>query len=210
MDEKMNVLILLGGEEASDELLRGQLAWADRVIAADSGVESILALGCEPDILTGDFDSLETDISSLNCRVEKKPHQDATDFEKALVYADTAAAVHILGGLGGRHDHLITNLLIAASIETDIPVVFFSDIEVLHRVTPQFSLTGCFPAGATLSLLPFSRCEDVSASGLQWCLDGIVMGVGEQLGQSNIVVAADVQIKIGSGVMYVAVQNDTH
>jgi len=45
---------------------------------------------------------------------------------------------------------------------------------------------------------------------LQWCLDGIVMGVGEQLGQSNIVVAADVQIKIGSGVMYVAVQNDTH
>ena len=204
----MNTLILLGGEKSSDELLVRQLAWADSVVAADSGVEPMLALGCEPDILTGDFDSVKTDISSLSCRVEKELRQDATDFEKALFYTEMATAIHILGGLGGRHDHLITNLLIAASIDCVIPVLFFSDCEVLHRITPQCPLTGRFTPSSTMSLLPFSRCEGVVASGLKWCLDGVVMGVGEQLGQSNIVAIEEIRISIELGVMYVAVQTD--
>lgn len=205
----MNILIVLGGDDPSPGLLRSQLDWADQVIAADRGVESLMDMGCEPDILTGDLDSVERDISTLNCRIAKESRQNATDFEKALSRADSPSEIHILGAMGRRHDHFITNLLIAADIAADLPVVLMGNAEVLHRVTPQCGLSASFPVGATTSLLPFSFCKGVVAKGLKWELDGVDMGVGAQLGQSNVVASAPLEISIDSGVMYVALQLDS-
>lgn len=203
----MKVLILLGGEPPSTALLRAQLDWAEYVIAADSGVDPLLELGVEPDLLTGDFDSVKSNLAGLTCRVERNGSEYATDFEKALAFADTASTLHILGAMGRRNDHFIGNLLIAAGIEEGLVVVLLSDHEVLHRITPQCPLIGRFTEGAIASLLPFASCRGVITTGLKWNLDDVVMGVGEQLGQSNVVQGPEVSVSIASGTMYFALQS---
>lgn len=199
-------MIILGGEDPCPALLRTQLAWADRVVAADRGIEPLIDLGCEPDLLVGDFDSVDRDISQLECEIERIDSQEATDFEKALARAGSANEIHILGGMGKQHDHFLTNLLIAASISEEVSVVLLGNGEALHRVTSQRPLQAAFPEGATVSLLPFAKCEGVTARGLKWSLDGVSMGIGGVFGQSNIVVDPEVRVGVESGVMYVALQ----
>lgn len=203
----MKILIVLGGEPPSSELLGSQVDWADRVIAADSGVDPLLEIGVEPDLLTGDFDSVQSDLSRLSCRVERDRSDYATDFEKALGYAGGASELHLLGVLGRRTDHLLTNLLIAAGIDERCKVAAFSAKEVFHRITPCCPLDGRFTAGAVVSLVPFVHCDAVISSGLKWNLQKKTMGVGLQLGQSNVVVGPEVNISIDSGTLFFVVQN---
>lgn len=202
----MRVLIILGGNPPSPEILLSQLDWAEEVIAADSGIDPLLELGLEPDILAGDLDSLRSDISNLRCQVEHDRSQYATDFEKALTCASAPGEIHLLGAFGGRSDHLLTNLLIAAGIDPRLPVVIFSEREVVHRVTPECPFAGAPPLDSLLSLIPFSSCSAVVSTGLEWNLDSTTMGIGAQLGQSNIVVAP-VRVEIGSGCMYCVLQS---
>lgn len=204
----MRTLIILGGEEPSASLLENQLSWADQVVAADRGIEPLLKLGVEPDALVGDLDSVSIDVSSLNCCVQPLEHQHATDFEKALWHADHGEDIHVVGGMGGRHDHFLTNLLVAAGVEPKVFVVFLSDREVLHRVMPECPLIADFPVKSIVSLIPFARCENVVAQGFKWPLKGMLMGIDEQLGQSNIVMRPPVTVSVSSGVMYVALQTD--
>ena len=204
----MRVLIILGGRPPSPELLASQLDWADEVVAADSGIDPLLELGVEPDLLTGDFDSVRSDLSKLSCRVEHDPSQYATDFEKALSRSSQAGDLHILGACGGRTDHLLSNLLIAAGIDPRRRVVIFSDREIIHRITPECPLDASPPTDTLLSLIPFCSCHGVSTAGLKWDLDSAEMGVGAQLGQSNIVYADRIEVEIGSGCMYCILQSE--
>lgn len=205
----MKTLVLLGGKPPSRALLASQLDWAQFVVAADSGIDPLLRMGVEPDVLTGDFDSVEADLSILACRVVRDTSQYATDFEKALKLAAGMESCHILGATGNRHDHLLTNLLIAAGIDPQLEVVLLSDQEVFHRVTPQRALAGIFNPGQTVSLIPFARCRGVLSRGLKWDLSGVDMGIGAQLGQSNIVAGPDINISISEGTLYFVLESDS-
>lgn len=201
----MRTLIILGGAEPSQHLLASQLDWADRVIAVDHGVDCMVAMGCEPDVLVGDLDSVRSPIHRLKCPVEQSGDQYSTDFEKGLRLAGDIDSLHILGGLGARTDHFLTNLLIVAGIDPAADIVLLGHSEVIHRVTPEHPLKGSLPVGATISLLPFSHCERVSSKGLRWNLSRTDMGINLQLGQSNVVEQKDIEITVGEGVMYVCI-----
>jgi thiamine pyrophosphokinase len=92
------------------------------VMAVDGGALHSLSLGWPLDVLLGDFDSLPSKALELlkarhrNLRVETFPKdKDETDFELALRLLDPMARafskVTILGGLGGRWDMTLANLL---------------------------------------------------------------------------------------------------
>ncbi len=205
----MKTLIVLGGAEPSPSLLASQLDWAERVIAVDHGVDCMVAVGCRPDVLVGDLDSVQTPIQKLTCPIEQSDDKYSTDFEKGLRIAGVVDCLHILGGLGERTDHLLTNLHIAAGIDSSADVVFLGDAEAIHRVTPVRPFRGALPIGSTISLLPFSICERVDSTGLRWNLSQTDMGTNLQLGQSNVVEQKGVEIAIGSGIMYVSVLAST-
>ena len=88
--------------------------YADLTIAADSGYSLATALGRRVDVLVGDLDSIDSEsllhAESSGVDIRRHPAQkDDTDFELAI---HTAAALGIdrlliVGGLGGRLDHLI-------------------------------------------------------------------------------------------------------
>ncbi len=200
-----NILIILGGSSPSDSLLKTTLKEADFVIAADGGIKPLWDIGQWPHILTGDFDSITLpDASPSNCRIIHAPEQNASDFEKAIRYLPTTSEIKqltILGGIGLRSDHFLTNLLISANLPEEMPLNFRSDTEDIYRITPKYTVTLSIPLQTIVSLVPLTQCKSVYTNGLKWPLTGVNMGIGHQLGQSNVATDNPVTVSIEEGCL---------
>ena len=88
----------------------------DLIIAADSGLNNARLLDLSVKTVVGDYDSLghapevPSDVEVITVPTEK----DVTDTQLAVELAIQRGAteVHIIGGLGGRLDHTLSNLAI--------------------------------------------------------------------------------------------------
>lgn len=106
--------IITGGELFCDGIAE-RPAENDLVIAADAGYRHARALGITPSVLLGDFDSLGVPPTDEKMEVLQVPaEKDDTDTQLAVEVALKRGATEllILGGLGGRADHLLSNLSI--------------------------------------------------------------------------------------------------
>ena len=90
----------------------------DKVIAVDAGLEAVKALGLEPDMIVGDFDTVRPEVLAYYRRMEhivwdaRQPEKDETDTELALLKAQATGCteVVVLGATGGRMDHMLGNI----------------------------------------------------------------------------------------------------
>ncbi len=90
----------------------------DFAVAADAGFSACLELGIHPDLLVGDFDTfgrekIQSYLSDPKYRIEiHRPEKDETDTELAFRRIREAGfcEVDVLGALGGRLDHEISNI----------------------------------------------------------------------------------------------------
>ncbi len=108
----MKCWIITGGELFCD-CITERPTENDLVIAADAGYRHAVALGITPSVLLGDMDSIDelsvpAEVECLRVPAEK----DDTDTQLAVRVALERGATEllILGGLGGRTDHLLSNL----------------------------------------------------------------------------------------------------
>ena len=92
------------------------------VVAADSGLAEANRLGVRVDLLVGDMDSVRPgDLEAYERaggEVQRHPEdKDATDLDLAITAAIVAGAARltVVGGDGGRLDHLLGNALLLAS-----------------------------------------------------------------------------------------------
>ncbi|MCH5294796.1 MAG: thiamine diphosphokinase [Treponema sp.] len=124
----MHILIFTGGmapEPGSASFFLKQAPEADFIIAADSGLDTLEEYrkfyagehDFEPDLILGDFDSIkDRTLLERYAHVRTEPYdrdKDFTDTELALIHAAKKASsrekdmITLLGGDGGRIDHLI-------------------------------------------------------------------------------------------------------
>jgi thiamine pyrophosphokinase len=180
------------------------------VVAADSGLDVAEALGVDVDVVVGDMDSVTPDAlrraEAAGVRVVRHPiDKDATDLELALDFALDAGARHIvvLGGHGGRLDHLLGNTLLLASPR-------FAAVDIrwkLGRVTA----TACRPGrittidgapGDRVSLLPIGgAATTIVTTGLAWPLSGDDLAPGSTRGMSNSMAEATATVAVGHGTV---------
>lgn len=203
----MKVVIALGGVAPSSTLLNWRAQEADFSIAADAGMKAFEESGLVPDLLIGDMDSFALGDTPLACEVELIENQDRTDFQKALSRPEVqhAKEVIILGGTGGRSDHFLNNLMIAAGLPAVMKVCFDADAEIIHRVTSESAICLQGLKGQTVSLVPVGFCEGVTATGFRWPLVAMDMGPGRSLSQSNLVEADECEVRLVSGTLYVVI-----
>ena len=203
----MKIVVVLGDDPPGSILLEWRMKWADFSIAADAGMKAFVEAGLEPDLLVGDMDSFDPDEISLVCEVDRIEDQNRTDFQKALARPEVQRAqeIAILGGTGGRSDHFLTNLMIAAGVRADRVILFDAKGEIIHRVTPDCPLALQGLAGQTVSVIPMGSCNGVTATGLGWPLSGVDMGPGEALSQSNLAEAEEIEVSLDSGTLYVVI-----
>jgi thiamine pyrophosphokinase len=217
--EREQCIVVVGGDAPDPQTVtRIELPKGALVIAADSGVDHALALGLDVDVAIGDFDSVSADgldaVISAGARVERHPAaKDHTDLELAM---DEALAVGgrdviVLGGGGGRLDHLFANLLVltspryaAASITAYLGR---SRLHVLHGGGPTARVGG--EAGELLSLLPVhGPAEGVRTTGMRYPLHGETLPAGTSRGVSNVLESPPAEVQLAAGVLVVVVPGE--
>lgn len=212
LDRPPDIVVVAGGEPVAPSLVP-DLRPTTLVVAADAGVDRARALGWRVDVAVGDFDSvsaagraaLEDEIADVRTHPADK---DATDLELALQVADELAStrpdapsrVLVLGLEGGRPDHALANLLVAASdrhAALDIELVLAQGRAWVVRC----ELVGRCPAGRTLSLVPVHGPATVSTSGLRWPLQRSTLEAGTTRGVSNESAGGPLTITVHDGTV---------
>jgi thiamine pyrophosphokinase len=203
-------LLIIGGLGPSPRILKECGAGADIVMAADSGLESAVQAGIEPDLVVGDMDSI-SDARLLEGIPEQRKHilpvdKDETDTEYGLrVLRDMGCTeVVIAGGGGGRLDHALG---IAMLFERgDPPRRWVTEKEDVRLVEGEMEFGG--REGGTVSLFPIgAAAEDMHSEGLKWPLDGLRFARG-YAGISNLVTSDRVLIRVGKGKLLMIAMYD--
>lgn len=199
------VIVLAGGEMAP---LERPLPAADLVIAADSGLDHAMGAGIAVDLVIGDLDSVSADAlaaaRAAGVAVEQHPpDKDATDLELALAAAVRHGAAHIvvLGGGGGRIDHLLANaMLLASPAWADIDVEWHVDSAHILAIRTEATLTG--KAGDLLTLLAIGEPADgVTTEGLAYELSDDVLLASSTRGVSNTFTGSHARITVRTGIL---------
>lgn len=209
--------IFTGGDPVSADRSAG-LAAPDLVLAADSGAELACAAGRSVDVLVGDLDSIaaETLDAALagGAAIEAHPaDKDKTDLELALEAALRRGAdeITVIGGGGGRLDHLLANAAVISS-----PALREASVRwVLEHETAYVIHAGRGPTtlpateGAVFSVLPVGGdAAGVSIAGAKWPLRNAVLKTGASLGVSNRARGAEITVGAYQGALLVILHAD--
>lgn len=195
--------VLLGGDLVVTERLRARLAGA-RAIAADGGMRHASALGLEPELWVGDFDSTPDDLVAAWSGVERRPYpagKNETDGELAINEAISRGAREIVlaGAFGGpRSDHAIFHLLNACRLRARGVGVFVTS--GTEEATPLGSGSETFdlPRGSLFSILGFSDLTGVGIAGARYPLADFFLPFGSSRTISNIA-EGPITVSLGSG-----------
>jgi len=203
------VVVVTGGEPLDPHLADDVPADA-LVIAADSGVDHALAIGRHVDIAVGDFDSvtatgLQRSVDG-GARVDRHPAaKDRTDLEIALdevlALAPRPERVVVLGGAGGRLDHLLANaLLLAAPAYASLRIEARMGAARVHVVRDRVELTGRAGDLVTLLAVGGPACG-VRTDGLVYPLHGEALEPGSTRGVSNVLIGSHATVTLEHGVL---------
>lgn len=195
--------ILLGGDLIATPRLSTQLEGA-RVIAADSGMKHAAALGLQPELWTGDFDSVDEEMRDAHAHVPVEvfpSEKDQTDGEIAIdaALARGASEILLVGAFGGaRADHAFLHLTAAIRLaEAGTSCLLTSGNQEGVPLLPG-GRSFDFDSGTVFSILPFSDLSGLFLTGAKWPLSERAVPFGSSLTLSNEVTGS-LAVRLGAG-----------
>ncbi|MDP1730028.1 MAG: thiamine diphosphokinase [Devosia sp.] len=178
-----DVLVIVGGGTVDGDLLRELYASGGRLVGADGGADQIVAAGLKPEIIIGDFDSLQDPLKWLGkTRLIQISEQETTDFEKAL-YSTRAPVTVALGMTGRRFDHTLAALDTVARHAQRRNIILVDEHDVAVALTEAFSFT--VAPGERVSVHPLAPITFRRSDGLKYPLDAVRLAPGVRTGTSN-------------------------
>jgi thiamine pyrophosphokinase len=212
----MRAVIFAAGQVADYGPIKKKLGKPDLVICADGGLTHAFALGLEPTLAIGDFDSASPDLLVEAERrgiplLRLPPEKDQTDAHLALNEAIIRGASEIIlvGATGDRLDHTFANLLLLPGVPVSVDVSILDAKNCIRVLRPGGRLVVKGLPGDLLSLLPLTpSVKGVVAEGVKYPLDGAVLTWGSSLGISNELVEAEAFIAVREGHLLVIASVD--
>ncbi len=169
----LSTAVVFVGGDAVDPALIGELPEHRWVVAADSGLDHASRIGVRVDLMVGDLDSVSAaSLDSYDGPIERHPvDKDATDFELALDRAIEHPNIDrliVVGGHGGRLDHLLANAAVVASPRfAGVEVEWIAGTTRAHVIRHHCELHGA--PGEVVSLLAVGGdATGVTTNGLRW------------------------------------------
>ncbi|MFC2015871.1 thiamine diphosphokinase [Chloroflexota bacterium] len=208
----MRTIIVASGQPPRDDDWHRWVRDGDLVIGADGGAGLALQGGVVPGLVIGDMDSL-TDadrvaLEAQGVRFEVHPRsKDETDLELALTYAaqEGAKEIVVLGALGGRLDHTLSNVFLLALPQLtglSVRIVDGGEEALLLQSGEGTILEG--QPGDLVSLLPVGgKAEGVTTTGLAWGLSGDTLDFGLSRGVSNVMLGKSARVEVEAGYLLV-------
>jgi len=207
----MRVLILANGEPPSPELARQMAAEHTLLLATDGAAHAAAALGLTPDVICGDFDSIDLSAAEAafpGSTFVPTPDQHQADLEKAidLACAQGATEITVLGATGGRIDHLLANYALLARAPANGWLCFRDDRGSVRAISGTDATPGTLSLratpGDTISLIAYEPTVRATIEGVRWPLDRAPLLPGTR-GVSNIALQQEVRIEARGGVLLV-------
>jgi thiamine pyrophosphokinase len=206
-------VVFVNGEYEDDGFYRRLFAGADLTIAADGGARFLLRAGLLPDVLVGDFDSLDEPqvetLAAAGVRVVRHAvRKDFTDTEAALVEAAAwgAGEVVLAGALGGGLDHLLGNVAaLRGAARRGCAARIAAPHLTLDVLTAPASMALTAPVGARFSVIALSDEAVVSLAGGDYPLERGVVSAAGCLGIGNVVARRPASVELHAGEIAVLV-----
>ncbi|MDE6784702.1 MAG: thiamine diphosphokinase [Ruminococcus sp.] len=203
----MTAVIFAGGIiKRTDFIDIDEIKSADLVICADRGYAYAQTLEIVPDIVMGDFDSYNGEVSGSFEVYRSIPEKDDTDTLLAVKTAIERGCteIRLYGALGARFDHAFANIqtLLYAYRKGCIITIIDSDNEItvqgagecryLYRENWYFSI---FSLTDTAVIRSFS--------GVKYPLKDYSMTTEYPIGVSNEIIADEAVLSVDSGIILV-------
>jgi thiamine pyrophosphokinase len=210
-DPNTTVVVFTGGDPPGPVAL-DDLPAESFVIAADSGLQHARRAGWPIDLIVGDFDSIDRKLlataESEGVPVERHPvAKDETDLELALHRAVALGAhrVVVVGGGGGRLDHLLANAAVLGSDAfASLRLEARHGGSTVHVVREHLVLRG--EPGDLVSLIAtHGDARGVTTKGLLYPLCGETLAAGSTRGVSNELASPRAVVALEQGVLLVVV-----
>lgn len=222
-DVPVDIVVLANGDDLPASLLADVADAIDLArlsVAADGGLHHADRAGRDVDVIVGDLDSIDPSVLARARRVgteivEHPVDKDETDLELALTLVrerwdgDAPAEVLVVGGHGGRTDHLLANMLVlAAERHATLRLRAWLGTDVVHVVRDEAAIVGA--PGSTVSLLALhGPATGVTTTGLRFPLEDARLEPGSSRGVSNVMVATRATVTVDDGVV-LAIRSDIH
>lgn len=195
--------IFLNGEmNYENEFYKNILENEKNIFCADGGLKYAMLLNKIPLEIWGDLDSVDETLidksKTLGSKIIKfNPHKDFTDGE--LVISEISKRnfdkIIILGGLGGRTDHFLTNLNLLFKYDN---LYFIDEKEIIFKVEDGSSIKNY--KDHTVSFVPMTDfVENLSLDGFVYPLNNFLLKRGDSICNSNILKTDNGKINFSKG-----------
>lgn len=181
----------------------------DYVIAVDGGYDTLRTQGIKPDIMIGDFDSVQSLVTEKNI-IKLKPEKDDTDMFYSVDYGAKLGytTFYLYGGTGGKRiSHTIANLQLLAHNPSLHCFLFDRDEVTFVLANGQVS----FGEGCTgyLSVLSVSDVSNgVWEKGLKYELENATLTNCYPLGVSNEFTGKESFISVEKGLLLISTEKE--
>lgn len=193
----------------------------DFIICADGGYFFAKAEDIKPQMIIGDFDSIdvhsiEEDLEGSeldgSCRIVRvEEEKDDTDTMICLRYGIDQGfqEFYVLGGLGGRLDHIIANLqTMSYAVDRGISI-WFLDGKNRATLRNPGKLAVSKINGYKISLFAFGdQCEGVSIRGVKYPLENYLLKNHFPIGVSNEFYEYHAEISHETGKLLIVLSHD--
>lgn len=231
----MKVVIISGGH-VEDTFALGWLQnnKYDKLIAVDSGMNFLFRNGLKPDIIAGDFDSVNQDAyeyfagneNTTTCNASTRDRQEAgkpeilrlnpikddTDTEFAIREAIRRGATHItiLGGTGTRLDHVLGNVhLLGIGLDLGVAIELVDAHNRIRIIDSEITLGKDEQFGQFVSLLPFAgNVKGVTLEGFKYPLTDYTIESFCSLGISNEIENEKATVRLKEGLLLMIESRD--
>ncbi len=183
---------------------------SDFIIAADGGTHHCKLLGITPNVIIGDFDSLDqkeiATYRQVGVEIIQYPiHKDETDLELVLHFTieQEITDVDIIGALGDRWDMTLANILLMAHpIFSKLKIRLLDGSLELYLLRENEHLEIYGRVGDQLSLIPLAGdAHGITTHGLEYPLNDETLYFGSARGVSNVFMHDQVQIFVREGIL---------
>lgn len=208
---KNKAFIFLNGDMDTKKKIYKQILKNEiNIFCADGGLKFALELNLKPLEVWGDLDSCNADLinkaKKLNCVINKfNPEKDLTDGELLIseISNRNYDEIIILGGLGGRTDHLLTNLNLLFKYDK---LIFLNHRERIFKVTSNLNIKN--EIKKTISFIPMSdTVKNLTLIGFKYPLTNFLLNRGDSICNSNIVSESIANITFSQGKLIGIIEN---
>lgn len=189
----------------------------ETIIAVDGGLKYIDEMHIQPNIIVGDFDTINPEI--LHKYEHQKdiilkrfdPVKDFTDTESAMKVAVEIGSeeITILGGTGTRLDHTIANIqLLQIPLKKHIRTCIINDNNKIVLLDAESGIE-VLPKNEKykyLSLIPLTEIvKGVTIEGVKYPLNKTTFYLNERisLGVSNEIISSEATVSVDQGILIV-------